>query len=174
MWGAPARVAPACRPVAVICTLPSPGNKLWIRPPRLSSSLVSGGAPGLRGPSPRSWVTDPTPPSDAPGTPHPPHRPHPTATPTTRRPKKAKRPSHPHQGLSFLFLLVGILEVCSLFSVLPPKINFCLDYLFLCYLNFIFYWYLILFFISFLYNFCIYCIYFMLPPLSILFHCTQT
>ncbi|XDB55539.1 hypothetical protein AB1E18_009001 [Capra hircus] len=53
-------------PVAVICTLPSPGNKQWIRPPRLSSSLVSGGAPGLRGSSPRSWVTDPTPPSDAP------------------------------------------------------------------------------------------------------------
>lgn len=36
-----------------------------------------------------------------------PLRPRPTATPTTRRPKKAKRPSHPHQGLSFPFLLVS-------------------------------------------------------------------
>lgn len=97
--GAPARVAkaPARPPVAVsICALPSPGNKWWIRPPRLSVSPVFGGTPGHRGSSPQYRVTDPTPPSEAPAPPPPP-----------RAARDRKRPSHRHQGFSFLFLLIA-------------------------------------------------------------------
>lgn len=69
--------------------------------------------------------------------------------------------------ISFLICLVVFRGLSTVLSLPPPKINFCLKLTFLCCLNFTFYWFFTLFFVIFIYNFCV-C--FMLPPLSILFH----
>lgn len=58
--------------------------------------------------------------------------------------------------ISFLICLVVFRGLSTVLSLPPPKINFCLKLTFLCCLNFTFYWFFTLFFVIFIYNFCLF------------------
>lgn len=93
----PRRLQPARLSLSPICALPSPGNKWWIRPPRLSASPGFGGAPGPPRPLPAVPGDRPHPTLRSSGFPPPP------ATPTTCSPRWQRGPATVTRDFLFFF-----------------------------------------------------------------------